>query len=126
MYPFFYGGGSTPDPPTLLVDWVVLLHTLYGVLNLFFPQLYIFFNDYWRQKYPIQIRPRGFIWVLSEVGLIRISDYTSNIDFPDNSIVVKINLGRRLMNVMINTFMPTVLIVLVNTKVDSGFPIKIL
>ena len=37
----FIGGGSTPDPPTLLVTRVVLLWTLYGVLNSFFPQLYI-------------------------------------------------------------------------------------
>ena len=35
------GGGSTPDPPTLLVIRVVLLRTLYGELNPFFSQLYI-------------------------------------------------------------------------------------
>ena len=42
----FLRGGSTLVPPTLLVIRVALLHTLYGVLNPFFPQLYIQNIDY--------------------------------------------------------------------------------
>ena len=34
-------GGFTPAPLTLLVIRVVLLHTLYGVLNSLIPQLYL-------------------------------------------------------------------------------------
>ena len=37
----FLVGGSTPDPPTLLVNRVVLLHMLYGVSNPLIPQLYL-------------------------------------------------------------------------------------
>ena len=42
----FQKGGSTHVPPTLLVIRVVLLHTLYGGLNPFFPQLYVVHYNY--------------------------------------------------------------------------------
>ena len=41
MYSFLQEGGSSPAPPTLLVIRVVLLHTLYSLLNPSIPQLYI-------------------------------------------------------------------------------------
>ena len=39
--PVLQEGGSTPATPTLLVISVVLLHTLYGLLNPLIPQRYV-------------------------------------------------------------------------------------
>ena len=43
--PILQKGGFTPAPLTLLAIRVVLLHTLYGVLNPLIPQLYVHGQD---------------------------------------------------------------------------------